>query len=56
MKYIVQRFNSGPMGEIVTILNTETGGIIPLDEGNTDYRAYIAWVAEGNTAEEWTGE
>ena len=24
---------------------------IPLDENNTDYQEYLAWVAEGNIAE-----
>jgi len=27
------------------------GSMIPLDENNTDYQAYLAWVADGNTAQ-----
>jgi hypothetical protein len=29
---------------------------IPMVETNLDYQAYLAWVAEGNTAEEWNPE
>ena len=31
------------------VLRKEDNAFIPFDEGNTDYQAYLAWVAEGNT-------
>ena len=41
-------------GEIDTkmILRKEDNAFIPVAEGNRDYQEYLAWVAEGNTAEE----
>tara|TARA_Y100001937_G_scaffold25546_1_gene36536 strand:- start:45 stop:218 length:174 start_codon:yes stop_codon:yes gene_type:complete len=35
------------LDSIKTVGNT----YIPLDPANIDYQAYLAWVAEGNTAE-----
>jgi hypothetical protein len=40
--------------EIVVRLSDNAS--IPCVEGNRDYQEYLGWVAEGNTAEEWTGE
>jgi len=33
------------------VIRIEDNAFIPFDEANTDYQAYLAWCAEGNTPE-----
>ena len=50
--FTVKNLNGQTMQNV--ILRSDNAWI-PIDEANTDYQAYLAWVAEGNTAEECTG-
>ena len=36
------------------VVDLESNFFIPEDPANSDYQQYLAWVAEGNTAEEWS--
>jgi hypothetical protein len=40
------------MGQpIPSVIRTTDGACIPFAPDNTDYQAYLKWVAEGNTPE-----
>lgn len=49
-------FNSPMEGTLTSVIKSDSTQpdlklFIPLDEENTDYQDYLAWVAKGNTAE-----
>ena len=43
--------NDSEGNKIGAIIRTTDKASIPLDEENTDYQDYLAWVALGNTAD-----
>ena len=52
---ITYQLNKESFGTEIVCITKKIDGVfalsIPLDEANTDYQEYLAWVSEGNTAE-----
>jgi hypothetical protein len=47
MYKIVKNCDTGSISNVVLLVSSNT--FIPFDPANTDYQAYLVWLAEGNT-------
>jgi hypothetical protein len=56
MNYFVKSATEFSSEVVIRIDADATMWSIPCDPANSDYQAYLAWVAEGNTATEWSPE
>ncbi len=50
----IYKLSKEPRSGVVTCILTQTSTnfkVIPIDEDNADYQAYLLWVSEGGVAE-----
>ena len=45
------QYKLGKYNNAILKINNDKQTCIPIDEANTDYQEYLAWVAEGNEPE-----